>query len=61
MSQLDGLLAVQLRALAEHDISNIPVPKRPPDADAQNLPETWINVYKPFYASGPFLATSNTT
>ena len=55
------LLTVQLRNLAEHDVNNIPVPKRPPDADAQNLPEAWINVYKPFYTSAPFVATSNTT
>ena len=56
-----GLPIMQLRDLAQHDINNIPVPKRPADADAQNLPETWINVYKPFYTSAPFVATSNTT
>lgn len=51
---------MQLRALAERDINNIPVPKRPPDADAQNLPEVWINVYKPIFPAAPFVASNAT-
>ena len=52
-------MGLQIRDLGRRDVLNIPAPRRPPDADANNLPNTWINVYEQVDAAG--FKPANTT
>ena len=38
---------LQIVNIASADLQNVIVMKRPPSADADNLPTHWINVYQP--------------
>ncbi len=40
-------LFLQIVNIAKADLHNVIVMKRPPSADADNLPTHWINVYQP--------------
>ena len=40
-------LFLQIVNIAKADLHNVMVMKRPPSADADNLPTHWINVYQP--------------